>query len=87
MIKKKISKFTPFDRVLDGLEQEELIDEDVNMKIIKVYNRKKNNKMFLLERLISNEKEHLKYIDEIHKYEIINSDGLLCIDKWVYIHY
>ncbi|CAD8091351.1 unnamed protein product [Paramecium primaurelia] len=84
MIKKKISKFTPFDRVLDGLEQEELIDEDVNMKIIKVYNRKKNNKMFLLERLISNEKEHLKYIEEIHKYEIINSDGLLCIDKWTY---
>ena len=69
MIKKRISKFTPFDRVLDGLEQEELIDEDVNMKIIKVYNRKKNNKMFLLEKLISNDKEHLKYIDEIHKYE------------------
>lgn len=41
----------------------------MNMKIIKVYNRKKNNKMFLLERLISNEKEHLKYIDEIHKFE------------------
>ncbi|CAK87923.1 unnamed protein product (macronuclear) [Paramecium tetraurelia] len=84
MIKKKISKFTPYDRVLDGLEQEELIDEDINMKIIKVYNRKKNNKMFLLERLISNEKEHLKYIDEIHKYEFINSDGLLCIEKWTY---
>lgn len=37
--------------------------------------------MFLLERLIANQKEHLKYIVEMNKYEIINADGLLCIDK------
>lgn len=67
--KRKISKFTPYDRVLDGLEQEDLIEDDLNTKIIKVYNKKRNQKMFLLEKLISNEKEHLKYIDEIHKYE------------------
>ena len=69
--RRKISKFTPFDRVLDGLEQEDLIEDDLNTKIIKVYNKKRNQKMFLLEKLISNEKEHLKYIDEIHKYESI----------------
>lgn len=39
------------------------------MKIIKVYSVKKNHKMFLLERIITNEKDHLRYIDEIHKYE------------------
>lgn len=66
-----MTKFTPFDRVLDGLEQEDLIDDDHNMKIIKVFNKKKNHKMFLLEKLIFNEKDHLRYIDEIHKYEVI----------------
>lgn len=39
--------------------------------------------MFLLEKIITNEKEHLKYIEEIHKFENIQYDGLLCIDKWV----
>lgn len=70
-MRRKMTKFTPFDRVLDGLEQEDLIDDDHNMKIIKVFNKKKNHKMFLLEKLIFNEKDHLRYIDEIHKYEVI----------------
>ena len=39
--------------------------------------------MFLLEKIITNEKDHLRYIDEIHKYEILQSDGLLNIEKWV----
>ncbi|CAD8114763.1 unnamed protein product [Paramecium sonneborni] len=86
MIKKKIAKFTPFDIVLDGLEQQKFIDEDFNMKIIKVDNSKKNNKMFLLKRSISNEKEHFKDIDEIHKSQIINSYGLPMIFQLIKIY-
>lgn len=82
--KKKFTKFTPYDRILDGVESEDLIDDDDNTKIIRIYHRKANLKMFMLERIVHTEKEHIFFIKEIQKYEHLNSDGLLIIERWSY---
>jgi hypothetical protein len=65
------------------VESEDLIDEDESTKIIRIYHRKAHLKMFLLERLVLTEKEHIQFIKEIQKYEPLNADGLLIIERWV----
>ena len=59
------SKFLPYDRILDGIEMEDLIDEDESARIIRILNRKHNTKMFMLERTVLAEKEHSNFIKEI----------------------
>lgn len=63
--RKKFTKFVPFDRVQDGIEFEDLIDEDERTKIIRIMHRKDNLKMFLLEKRVENEKEHLEFVQNI----------------------
>lgn len=59
------SKFLPYDRILDGIEMEDLIDEDESARIIRILHRKSNTKMFMLERTVFAEKEHSNFIKEI----------------------
>ncbi len=61
----KKSKFLPYDRILDGIEMEDLIDEDESTRIIRILHRKRNTKMFMLERTVLAEKEHSNIIKEI----------------------
>lgn len=63
--RKRFTKFVPYDRILDGVESEDLIDEDESTKIIRIYHRKAHLKMFLLEKLVLTEKEHIQFIKEI----------------------
>jgi hypothetical protein len=69
--------------VQDGIEFEDLIDEDDRMKIIRIFHRRDNLKMFLLERKVENEKEHIEFVQEIQRYESLSVDGLVNIERWV----
>lgn len=77
MQRKKNSKFVPYDRVQEGVEVEELIDEDHRTKITRILHRRENLKMFLLERRIENEKEYLEFVHQIQSYEVLNAEGLV----------
>lgn len=63
--RRKFSKFIPYDRVQDGIEFEDLIDEDDKTKIIRIFHRRDNIKMFLLEKHVESEKEHLEFVANI----------------------
>lgn len=81
-IKRRSNNFVPFDKMLEGLETEELHEEDQQTKLIKVQDKITYTKYFLLEKVITNEIDQQKFLKDISKFESLEHPGILCIIKW-----